>query len=216
MGQRPMSQRRDTFPVIDKGADLLWLVLRPLSAKLMKETIPELNSWVDRSKLLGIWWRWRKTQIEMARSSGWEDFPTPAGWCLLTDMSYSIRLKNIIKNGEIPPKNEISLLTIWRHFSLWESRIIVWRNKEENELIEKLAWTQEYLIQVTDFGSPIATIKWEINEEAIKLASGICARYSDWKNEKEVSVSISQKSWKQELSTVAPIDIEDSKKYMIG
>src|SRR3990172_4280923 len=40
VGQRPMSQRRETLPLIDRQAGVRGLVLRPLSAKLLKPTVP--------------------------------------------------------------------------------------------------------------------------------------------------------------------------------
>ena len=40
LGQRPMSQRKNTFPLIDKEAIVKGYVLRPLSAKLFDVTIP--------------------------------------------------------------------------------------------------------------------------------------------------------------------------------
>ncbi|NQT46111.1 MAG: hypothetical protein HQ593_01365, partial [Candidatus Omnitrophica bacterium] len=41
LGERPMSQRRDAMHLIEKKAGLKGFILRPLSAKLMDETIPE-------------------------------------------------------------------------------------------------------------------------------------------------------------------------------
>lgn len=67
LGQRPMSQRRDTFPVIDREAGVEGLVLRPLSAKLMKMTIAEREGIVDREKLYSFNGRTRKPQIALAK-----------------------------------------------------------------------------------------------------------------------------------------------------
>ncbi|EKE29803.1 MAG: thiamine biosynthesis protein-like protein [uncultured bacterium (gcode 4)] len=215
LGQRPKSQRRETFPIIDKESDLEWLVLRPLSAKIMDETIPEKNGWVDREKLLWIWGRWRKTQISMAKWIWWEDFPTPAGWCLLTDLWYATRLKNIIKDDEIPPENEILLLTIWRHFNYNEARIIAGRKEDENDTIEKLASDEEFLLQVEDFWSPTVTIKWIADDETLNFAAWVCARYSDWKKEDSVKVKVWKKSWFEEFRTVKPLTDEETKIYIV-
>ena len=215
LGQRPKSQRRDTFPIIDKAAELEWLVLRPLSAKIMDETIPEKNWWVDREKLLWIWGRWRKDQISMAKSIWWEDFPTPAGWCLLTDIWYSSRLKNIIKDDAIPPENEILLLTIWRHFNYWDARIIVWRKEDENDTIERLAWDDEYLLEVEDYGTPAVVVKWSMTDDVLDFAAWLCARYSDWKKEEEVKVRIWKKSWSEEFRQIKPLTDDEAKIYIV-
>ena len=53
VGQRPMSQRADAIKQVTKLAEDKEdkLILRPMSAKLMEETTPELEGWVDREKL---------------------------------------------------------------------------------------------------------------------------------------------------------------------
>ena len=62
LGQRPMSQHREALRIIEKESELEGLILRPLSAKLFKETMPESNGWVDRNKLLNISGRGRRPQ----------------------------------------------------------------------------------------------------------------------------------------------------------
>jgi tRNA U34 2-thiouridine synthase MnmA/TrmU len=41
LGERPMSQNRKALELIEKESSLKGYLLRPLSAKLLKETIPE-------------------------------------------------------------------------------------------------------------------------------------------------------------------------------
>ncbi len=48
IGQRPMSQRKDTMPVIQKQSGIDDLLLRPLCAKNLPETKPEREGWVKR------------------------------------------------------------------------------------------------------------------------------------------------------------------------
>ncbi|HDJ86330.1 MAG TPA: tRNA (5-methylaminomethyl-2-thiouridylate)-methyltransferase, partial [Chromatiales bacterium] len=45
IGQRPMSQRRDTMPVIARESGAGDRLLRPLSAKLLPPTLPEREGW---------------------------------------------------------------------------------------------------------------------------------------------------------------------------
>ncbi|MBU1453408.1 MAG: thiamine biosynthesis protein, partial [Proteobacteria bacterium] len=85
LGQRPMSQRRDTLRVIERDSDNDGLLLRPLSAKLMSPTKPETEGWIDREKLLNFNGRGRSRQIELAKQYGITDFPAPAGGCILAD-----------------------------------------------------------------------------------------------------------------------------------
>ncbi len=89
LGQRPMSQKSPTLRLIEKESGLEGLILRPLSAKLLPETIPEKNGWVNREKLLSISGRGRKEQISLVKEFEMGDYPCPSGGCLLTDPCFS-------------------------------------------------------------------------------------------------------------------------------
>ena len=75
--------------LIEKEAGLEGLILRPLSAKLLPPSIPEREGWVDRETLLSIQGRSRKPQIQLAAIFGIQDYPCPAGGCLLTDPGFA-------------------------------------------------------------------------------------------------------------------------------
>ena len=92
IGQRPMSQRKSTMPIISKQSGADDLLLRPLCAKNLPETLPEREGWVDREKLHAITGRSRKSQITMAKDWGFDDYAQPAGGCcFLTDKSYAAK-----------------------------------------------------------------------------------------------------------------------------
>jgi tRNA U34 2-thiouridine synthase MnmA/TrmU len=93
LGQRPMSQRRDTMRVIERDSDCEDILLRPLSARLMRPTRPEREGLIDRERLLAISGRGRKQQKALAASLGIVDYPTPAGGCLLTDPNLAGRIR---------------------------------------------------------------------------------------------------------------------------
>ncbi|MEW6170880.1 MAG: 7-cyano-7-deazaguanine synthase, partial [Candidatus Omnitrophota bacterium] len=125
LGQRPMSQHKKSLNLIDKESDLEGFVLRPLSAKLLPETIPEKNKWVCRDKLLSYNGRTRKPQIALAKKFNIKDYPCPAGGCLLTDPGFARRLKDLLKYDKLD-LNNIELLKVGRHFRLnSEAKLIV-------------------------------------------------------------------------------------------
>jgi len=193
LGQRPMSQRKDTFPVIDREAGVKGLVLRPLSAKKLKPTVAELNGLVDRDKLYGFFGRSRKPQMALARELGLNEYPPPAGGCLLTDPMYSYRLTELLSHSPDPDLNEINLLRIGRHFRIADTtKIIVGRNERENTMIESLSSRDAILLFVDGFGSPLTLVHGPSDDETIRIAASMTARYSDAKKQHEVEVTVMQ------------------------
>jgi tRNA-uridine 2-sulfurtransferase len=79
LGQRPMSQRRDTMPVVARESGAFDRLLRPLCAKLLPETLPEREGWVDRSKLLDFNGRSRKPQMRWRRNTASRITPSRPG-----------------------------------------------------------------------------------------------------------------------------------------
>jgi tRNA U34 2-thiouridine synthase MnmA/TrmU len=191
LGQRPMSQRRDTFPLIDKEAGVEGYVLRPLSAKLLKKTIPEQKGIVNRDRLYDFYGRSRKPQMALAREFGLTDYAPPAGGCLLTDPNYSFRLKDLLTHCKDPGFKDINLLRVGRHFRVSpECKIIVGRNKEENGLLLSTAGVEDYKMKVEGYGSPITVITGKPTNEVLYTAASLCARYSDARHLPEVNVAV--------------------------
>jgi tRNA-specific 2-thiouridylase len=193
--QRPMSQRRDTFPKIDREAGLKGYVLRPLSARLLKPTIPEQMGIVKRELLYNFHGRSRKPQMALAKELELTEYPAPAGGCLLTDPLYSYRLKDLLAHNTSPSVKDINLLRIGRHFRISDNcRIIVGRDENENNTIQSLAENDDYLLHVDGSGSPLtivcANADGDPTDEDLKLAASICARYSDAKRLSIVEVTV--------------------------
>jgi tRNA U34 2-thiouridine synthase MnmA/TrmU len=67
MGQRPMSQRKETMPIVQAESGACDLLLRPLYAKHLPPTKAEIEGWVDREKLLDFSGRTRKPQMALAK-----------------------------------------------------------------------------------------------------------------------------------------------------
>lgn len=193
LGQRPMSQRRDTFPIVEKKSGLKGLVLRPLSAKRLKPTIPEINGLVDRGKLYDFAGRSRKPQIALAKEFGLTDLPTPAGGCLLTDPIYSKRLRELLDNNPCPEIADFSLLRIGRHFRASKgTKIIVGRNENENYQLIQAAKETDYLIRVIKYGSPVTLIRGEDRDRFVYTSGAICAKYTSGRNLPSVEVAVFQ------------------------
>lgn len=182
VGQRPMSQKRQTMRLIEKESGLDGLVLRPLSARLLEPTIPEKDGWVNREKLLSINGRGRRQQISLANEFGINDYPCPSGGCLLTDPEFSRRLKDMMKYQELN-LGDIQLLKIGRHFRLSDmAKLIVGRNELENGQLLALASEGDYIFEPDEqTAGPNALGKGIFNKELLELACAITSRYCDSK-----------------------------------
>ncbi|NLV16271.1 MAG: tRNA 4-thiouridine(8) synthase ThiI [Syntrophomonadaceae bacterium] len=182
LGQRPMSQNRSSLDAVDKLSGFRGHIVRPLSALLLKPTIPEVEGWLKREELLDISGRSRVRQIELAEQLGISDYPSPAGGCLLTTENYSRRLRHLLDlKPDIGPR-ETEVLKYGRHFLL-ENRalLIVGRKAAENEAILNLAEPKDYLFKVATHPGPTSMLRYfgHPSEEDITWAAAVTARYSD-------------------------------------
>ncbi len=180
LGQRPMSQRKDALNSVGKLSNIKDLIVRPLSQKLLADTLPIREEWVDKEKMLDIQGRSRKRQMEMANDLGIKSFQTPAGGCLLTDASFSSRLKDLIEHDMLE-LNFIEFLKTGRHFRLNDDvKVIIGRKDKENEIIFNLA-KNELILKTDNIPGPLGVInsKRDPNEEEIRLAASILLRYNN-------------------------------------
>jgi len=178
MGQRPMSQGKQTLALIAKNSGYGDLVLRPLSARLLPETKPEREGLVDRERLLAIQGRSRKAQLALAAHYGITEYSTPAGGCLLTDPAFSRRLKDLFLHSPHPTKREIELLKYGRHFRISDRiKIIVGRNSEDNKAILSLVEEKDDVFQLVNHPGPTVVIPGGGDEKSRALAAGLCVLY---------------------------------------
>lgn len=179
-GQRPLSQTKQSLRYVEKSSGFSGQILRPLSAKVLPETEVEKQGLVDRELLCGISGRSRKEQIAMAEEFGITDYPSPAGGCLLTDKSYSIRLRDLFAHQETYSKSDLHLLRFGRHFRLSENaKIIIGRTRGDNQSILRQADPARHLLlDVKDAASPVALVPVSATLEEVRLAASLCAGYT--------------------------------------
>ncbi|PKK84906.1 MAG: hypothetical protein CVT49_01760 [candidate division Zixibacteria bacterium HGW-Zixibacteria-1] len=189
LGQRPMSQMRSSINLVEKMAGLKGLLVRPLSAGLMDETIPEKNGLLDRSELESISGRSRKRQLELAAEFGLEEFGSPAGGCLLTDVNYCRRLKDLFDHSDVFDKPAVSLLRYGRHFRFDDkTKVIVGRHESDNINLDKYAQADYVKLEVPDAGSPTTLLIGNADRANLEKAAELTARYSNEKYKAEVRV----------------------------
>ncbi|MBE3036494.1 MAG: tRNA 4-thiouridine(8) synthase ThiI [Candidatus Atribacteria bacterium] len=192
LGERPMSQNRDSLSIIERESGFEGKILRPLSALLLTETIPEKGGLVDRNKLLDISGRSRKRQIKLADEMGIKDYPSPAGGCKLTEPAFSKRLRDLFTQESFSLE-EIELLKLGRHFRLSKDiKLVVGRNKEENEQLQNFFQDGDFLFKAKNLKGPVSLLKKgsKVNNELIDKSCQITARYCDRNEEENEEVNI--------------------------
>jgi len=184
VGERPMSQTKHAINLIEAKSGLDGLILRPLSAKLLKPSIPEEQGIVDRDNLLDIQGRQRNRQFALAKEFGITDYANPAGGCLLTDKGFSNRLKDLLEHDKRCDSKDVEFLKTGRQFRIKETvKLFVGRNQRENETLISFSQPSDYVFDVVDIPSPIGLARGDLTEKEISLASSIMVRYSDAKSQ---------------------------------
>jgi len=194
LNERPMSQNKRALKVVEKGSGCEGYLLRPLSAKLLDQTLPEKEGKVDRGKLLALHGRSRKPQIELAKKYGITGYMQPAGGCLLTDPGYSRRLRELRDHEGLDEVRDIYLLKVGRHFRLPSgSKIVVGRNEMENSELENLRREGDALMGPRGIPGPTVVIPGGGSDTDIMEAARLCARYSDATQGERVTIECERK-----------------------
>ncbi len=202
LGERPMSQNRNSLSLIERESGLEGRILRPLSALLLPETIPEKEGLVNKNKLLNISGRSRKRQMELAAKINLKDYPSPAGGCKLTEPEFSKRLRDLFSQEKYSLE-EIDLLKLGRHFRLnRDIKLVVGRNKEENERLKDFFQEGDFLFKAKNLKGPISLIKkgFKLNNDFIDKSCQVTARYCDRNKEEDEEVYINYYSASKELA----------------
>lgn len=189
LGQRPMSQRRDALRIVERDSGTEGILLRPLCAKNLKPTQPELKGLVDREKLLAFSGRSRKPQLKLAAEMGIRNFPTPAGGCYLADPVLAKRFQKYFALQAEISINDLILLMVGRHFRLPQgAQLVVSRREGENEKLLNLKQEGDIILKLQVTPGPTGLVRGEVGEKDLYLAAAIMARYSKARTRPEVSI----------------------------
>jgi tRNA U34 2-thiouridine synthase MnmA/TrmU len=206
--QRPMSQNNRALNIIENEAGLEGKVLRPLSAKHLPPTDAEKDGLINRENMGDIKGRSRKGQLAMAKHFGVHEPPNAAGGCLLTDPAFSKRIEDAMEHAaNIPSINDIELLKVGRHFRLTkDAKLVVGRNKDENEVIKALAEDADVIFEAKDYVGPTCILRGKHDEADIATAASIVLRYSDAPKDARSVLRMTANGTEQEI-VAAPADI---------
>lgn len=207
IGQRPMSQRKDTMPVVARESGADDRLLRPLCAKNLPPTLPEREGWVQRDALYDFSGRNRKPQMALAAEFGLHDYAQPAGGCcFLTDENYSSKLADLwqSRGNRDYELDDIMLLKVGRHIRPRSHfKLIVAREEGETRFLQGYRNAFIHMHPVSHRG-PLVLIDGEPDNEDLILAARLTARFSQGRDAEQVEVCVVRNGLTENL-TVSPI-----------
>ena len=216
LGQRPMSQRKDTLNIIQRDGDVKGILLRPLCAQHLEPTLAENEGLVDRSRMLDFWGRGRTRQLELAKKMGLTEIPTPAGGCKLAEKENARRYWPVLTRLAQPAAKDFSLANIGRQVWLQTLWLSIGRNESDNEALTALQRPSDFRIKVLDAPGPLALIRplaapeSELFRAELKKAAAHVASYAPKavKLNRPVQVRL-QSSAQSFIETVIPCRCDD-------
>jgi tRNA-uridine 2-sulfurtransferase len=208
IGQRPMSQRKWTMPIISEQSGADDLLLRPLCAKNLPATLPEREGWIDREKLHSITGRSRKPQINMAKQFGFDEYSQPAGGCcFLTDKYYSAKLVDLWKarDSREYELDDVMLLKVGRHIRPKPHfKLIIAREEGEGRFMQ--GYKRDYISMFcTSHTGPLVLLDGSPSAEDLYLAASITARYGQGRDADQVDMAIMEKDGSERTIQVKPL-----------
>jgi tRNA-uridine 2-sulfurtransferase len=208
VGQRPMSQRKDTLPVVARESEAHDLLVRPLCGKNLPPTLPEREGWIKREGLYDFSGRSRKPQMALAARFGLQDYAQPSGGCcFLTDEQYSHKLADLWQaRGERRYEmDDIMLLKVGRHLRPRPHfKLIIAREEGEGNFLQGYRGSYRSLNPISHPG-PLTLIDGTPNEPELELAARIVARYSQGRGAERVELEYRDPEGQLRTLSVAPL-----------
>ena len=216
LAQRPMSQNKQSLGIVARCSKYEDLLVRPLCASLIEPTKPIREGWLDADKLPAFSGRNRTPQIKLAESFGLNNYPAPAGGCLLTEKQFGHKLKDLLDHeGPEKDRSNVWLLKTGRHLRLADDlKIIVGSDAAENALLEEKAHPDDLRIICPDVPTPTVIAPAAINEEQLQIAAAICARYAKTPADEPVKVEVI-KDGESRTFEVVPMKPEEIRQFMV-
>ena len=180
LGQRPMSQRKDTLNVIRRDGDVRDVLLRPLCARHLEPTEPERTGLVDRERLLGIFGRGRTDQLNLADRMGIREIPTPAGGCRLAEKENARRYWPLLERLNNPTARDFHLANVGRQHWSGSHWLCIGRNAADNDAFAPHVNSDDLLLKIPELPGPLAVARggsaW--SAETLREAAACTASFS--------------------------------------
>lgn len=208
---------------LDRAVGGAGLILRPLSARLLPETLPERAGWVKRAKLLALEEGSRDGLGEIAMALGLKARGFPAEErCKLTQPYFSQRLRDLIHEKNFT-MNSLELLEFPLYFKEPpDVKIVLGLSDEEKRRLQTFFLPEDLRVYVPIQEGPMALVRanWEEKteediERIIELAARIAVAHAPVKGERvQTNYRFESKS-ETFCINVAPLPPQELGKYYL-
>ena len=203
LGQRPMSQNATALRTVANYSGHPDRILRPMSARLLPTTAMEEQGLVDREQLLDIQGRSRKPQEALAKEWQLTDYPSSGGGCLLTEIHFSDRLRDLVEHQPGCTVDDVELLKIGRQFRLSElAKLTLGRHQKDNESIRNAAKEGYIVLRALGVSGPLGLVSGQPLEQDLQAAGAILASYGKGKDQESVDILAETPDGEQRFSVV--------------
>lgn len=117
-GQRPNSQKQHQLALIARQSGLEGLLVRPLSARILAVSKPELEGTLDREKLYAFSGRGRIQLHTLAKRLDVGKIPQPSTGCMLCEKSYYPKLHDLFQYCNDPNDWDVAVLAAGRQIRI--------------------------------------------------------------------------------------------------
>jgi len=109
------------------------------------------------------------------------NYPCPASGCLLTEVSFVPKVRDIFDHCDELKLRDFRILKIGRHFRIGErTKLIVGRDENDNKLLESVMEAGESALFWLDGNTPLGAVVGRQDPDCIDLACRILLRYMLW------------------------------------
>jgi hypothetical protein len=207
---------------VARQAGVEGLVLRPLSAKLLPETLSEREGWVERDQMQALQEGSGNGLHPLAAELGVlveEDFPAERR-CKLTQSYFGQRLEDLLREKDFT-MNSLELLEFPLYYKKPpDVKIILGLDDEEKRRLQTFFLPEDLRIYVPVLAGPMALVRanWEMKspqdiEEIIELAARIAVAHAPVKGSKiQTNYRFENKSETFRIN-VSPLPPQELRKY---
>ncbi len=135
--------------------------------------------------------RSRKAQMELAAELDVKNYPCPAGGCLLTELSFVSKIRDVFGHADELNLRDFRLLKLGRHFRIGpRTKVLIGRDEAENTVLEHAVQPGETVIRWIDGGSPLGVVTGHQDEELLATAARVLLRYTKGEGECTVKTTV--------------------------